>query len=65
MFFLVVLIGVEVSWFIHEGLSFRFVRVTTGGLEGFLVLSGLSLALFNVLPWGGANAKVGLGGNFV
>ena len=45
-----VLKGVGVSWFIYEDLSLRFVKVTTGCLEGFLVLSGLSLALFNVQP---------------
>ena len=59
MFFFVVLMGVDVFGFIHEGLSFRFVRVTVGCLEGFLVVSGLSLALFRVLPWGGLMPRLG------
>ena len=59
MLFLIALTGVAVSWFIQEGLSLRFVSVTTGSLEGFLVLSGLSLALLSVCPFGGLTPRLG------
>ena len=59
IFLFVVLIGVDVSGSIHEGLSFRLFRVTVGRLDGFLVVSGLSLALFRVLPWGGLMPRLG------
>ena len=59
LFYFVAFVGVAFSWFIQEGLSLRFVSVTTGCLEGFLVLSGLSLALLSVCPFGGLTPRVG------
>ena len=45
-----VLVGVDVSGSIQDGLSLMLGNVTVECLEGIFVVSGLSLALLSVLP---------------
>ena len=51
-----VLVGVDVSGSIQDGLSLKLDTVTVERLEGIFVVSGLSLALLSVLPRGGADS---------
>ena len=65
LFWFVAFVGVASSLFIQEGLSLRFVSVTTGHLEGFLLLLGAVPSPFKCASLWWAYSKGEEGADFI